>query len=35
MVKDDKPKYDRKRGTEIERQLTEKEAKRLMLEKAK
>ena len=35
IVKDDKPKYDRERATEIERQLTEKEAKRLALEKAK
>ena len=35
IVKDDKPKYDRKRATEIERQLREKEAKRLVLEKAK
>ena len=35
IVKDDKPKYDRKSGTEIERQLREKEAKRLVLEKAK
>ena len=35
IVKDDKPKYDRKRATEIERQLKEKEAKRLVLEKAK
>ena len=35
IVKDDKPKYDRKRATEIERQLREKEAKRLALEKAK
>ena len=31
IVKDDKPKYDRKRVTEIERQLREKEAKRLAL----
>ena len=31
----DKPKYGRKSGTEIERQLREKEAKRLVLEKAK
>ena len=29
IVKDDKPKHDRKRATEIERQLREKEAKRL------
>ena len=35
IVKDDKPKHDRKRATEIERQLKEKEAKRLVLEKAK
>ena len=35
IVKDDKPKYDRKRATEIERQLKDKEAKRLVLEKAK
>ena len=35
IVKDDKPKHDRKRATEIERQLREKEAKRLALEKAK
>ena len=35
IVKDDKSKYDRKRATEIERQLREKEAKRLVLEKAK
>ena len=35
IVKDDKPKYDRKRATECERQLREKEAKRLALEKAK
>ena len=35
IVKDDKPKYDRKRATETERQLKEKEAKRLVLEKAK
>ena len=35
IVKDDKPKYDRKSATEIERQLREKEAKRLALEKAK
>ena len=35
IVKDDKPKYDRKRATEIERQLREKKAKRLALEKAK
>ena len=35
IVKDDKPRHDRKRATEAERQLKEKEAKRLMLEKAK
>ena len=35
IVKDDKPKHDRKRATEIERQLREKEANRLVLEKAK
>ena len=35
IVKDDKPKYNRKSATEIERQLREKEAKRLALEKAK
>ena len=35
IVKDDKPKHDRKRATEIERQLREKEAKRPALEKAK
>ena len=35
IVKDDQPKHDRKRATEIERQLREKEAKRLVLEKAK
>ena len=35
IVKDDKPKYDRKNATEIERQLREKEVKRLALEKAK
>ena len=35
IVKDDKPIHDRKRATEIERQLKEKEAKRLVLEKAK
>ena len=34
-VKDDKLKYDRKRATELEEQLREKEAKRLALEKAK
>ena len=35
IVKDDKPKYNRKSATEIERQLREKEAKRLALEKTK
>ena len=35
IVKDDKPRYDRQRATEIERHLQEKEAKRLALEKAK
>ena len=35
IVKDNKPKHDRKRATETERQLKEKEAKRLVLEKAK
>ena len=35
IVKDDKPKHDRKRATELKRQLREKEAKRLVLEKAK
>ena len=35
IVKDDMPKYDRKRATETERQLQEKEAKRLALVKAK
>ena len=35
IVKDDKSKYDRKSATETERQLREKEAKRLALEKAK
>ena len=35
IVKDDKPKYDRKSATENERQLREKEAKKLALEKAK
>ena len=34
IVKDDKPKYDRKRATELESQLREKKAKRLVLEKA-
>ena len=32
IVKDDKAKYERKRATEIERQLKEKEAKSLALE---
>ena len=35
IVKDDKPKHDRKRAPETERQLKEKEAKRLALAKAK
>ena len=35
IVKDDKPRHDRKRALEMERQLKEKEAKRLALEKAK
>ena len=35
IVKDDEPKYGRKSATEIERQSREKEAKRLVLEKAK
>ena len=35
IEKDDKPKHDRKRAIEIERQLREKVAKRLVLEKAK
>ena len=35
IVKDDKPRYDRKRATETEKQLKEKKAKRLALEKAK
>ena len=35
IVKDDKPKHGRKRATETKRQLKEKEAKRLALEKAK
>ena len=34
-MKGDKPKDDRKSATEIERQSREKEAKRLVLEKAK
>ena len=35
IVKDDKPRHDRKRTIEIERQRKEKEAKRLALEKTK
>ena len=35
IVKDDKPRHDRKRATETERLLKQKEAKRLVLEKAK
>ena len=35
IVKGDKPKDDRKRATKIEKQYKEKEAKRLVLEKAK
>ena len=35
IVKGDKPKDDRKSATKIERQCREKEAKRLVLEKAK
>ena len=35
IVKDDKPKDDRKGATEIERHSREEEAKRLVLEKAK
>ena len=35
IVKDDKPKHESKKATEIERQLKDKEAKRLVLEKAK
>ena len=35
IVKNDKPRHDRKRATETERQLKEKEDKRLVLEKAK
>ena len=35
IVKDYKPKYDRKRDTKLESQLKDKEAKRLALEKAK
>ena len=35
IVKDNKPKYDRKRDNKIESQQNEKEAKRLALEKAK
>ena len=35
IVKDDKPSHDRQRAPETERQLQEKEAKRLALAKAK
>ena len=35
IIKDDKPRHDSKRATETERQSKEKEAKRLVLEKAK
>ena len=35
IVKDDKPRHHSKRATETERKLKEKEAKRLVLEKAK
>ena len=35
IVKDNKHRYDRQRSTETEKQLKEKEAKRLALEKAK
>ena len=35
IVKYDMPKYDRKRDTKSESQLKDKEAKRLVLEKAK
>ena len=35
IVKDDKPRHDRQRAPETERQLQEKEAKRLALAKAK
>ena len=35
IVKDDKPRHDRQRASETERQLKEKEAKRLALAKAK
>ena len=35
IVKDDKPRYDRQKALETERQLQEKEAKRLVLAKAK
>ena len=35
IVKDDKPRHDRQRALETERQLQEKEAKRLVLAKAK
>ena len=34
IIKDDKPRHDSKRATEIERQSKDKEAKRLVLEKA-
>ena len=33
LVKDDKPRHDRKRATETEKQLKGKEVKRLALEK--
>ena len=35
IVKDDKPRHDRQRALETKRQLQEKEAKRLVLAKAK
>ena len=35
IVKDDKPRHDRQRAPETKRQLQEKEAKRLVLAKAK
>ena len=35
IVKDDKPRYDRQKALETKRQLQEKEAKRLVLAKAK
>ena len=35
IIKDDKPRHDSKRATETERQLKEKDGKRLVLEKAK